>query len=257
MGNTPGEFSVAEMVIVVTGTSRGLGRELAFLLAAAGANVVATVRSDADAASLLQEAGERAGDVTPILLDVTATFEIERVLQSVVRRFGRLDCVVNSAGVGTAHRAIDVSEADWDAMMDVNLRGLFFVSQAAARIMMGGAQGGSIVNISSQGGLVGLPNGSVYCASKGGVNMLTKALALEWAKDRIRVNAIAPTFIYTPGTAPILDDAGRRAEILAQIPIGRFGEVSDVCNAVIYLCSAAGRLVTGTVLVVDGGWTAR
>jgi NAD(P)-dependent dehydrogenase (short-subunit alcohol dehydrogenase family) len=142
-------------------------------------------------------------------------------------------------------------------MMAVNLRGVFFTSQAVARTMVAAGRGGRIINISSQGGLVGLPDAAVYCASKGGVNMMTKTLALEWAKDGITVNAIAPTFIYTPGTAPILDEPAMRAAVLGKIPLGQFALTDDVAGAIIYLASDAGRMVTGTVLVVDGGWTSQ
>ena len=156
-----------------------------------------------------------------------------------------------------ARAAFDVTEADWDEIMAVNLRGVFFMSQAVARTMVAAGRGGRIVNISSQGGLVGLPDAAVYCTSKGGVNMMTKTLALGWAKDAITVNAIAPTFIYTPGTAPILDEPATRAALLGKILLGQFALTDDVAGAIIYLASDAGRMVTGTVLVVDGGWTSQ
>jgi NAD(P)-dependent dehydrogenase (short-subunit alcohol dehydrogenase family) len=142
-------------------------------------------------------------------------------------------------------------------MMAVNLRGVFFTSQAVARVMIAAGKGGRIINLSSQGGLVGLPNAAVYCTSKGGVNMMTKVLALEWAPHDITVNAIAPTFVYTPGTAPILDDPEQRAMVLGKIPLGRIGLTDDVAGAVVYLAARSGRMVTGSVLVVDGGWTAQ
>jgi NAD(P)-dependent dehydrogenase (short-subunit alcohol dehydrogenase family) len=141
-------------------------------------------------------------------------------------------------------------------MMAVNLRGLFFMSQAVARVMIDQG-GGRIINMSSQGGLVGLPQAAVYCASKGGVNTLTKQLALEWAPHNVNVNAIAPTFVETPGTRPILDDPIRRADVLSRIPLGHVAAIDDVAAAVIYLSSAAGRMLTGTILSVDGGWTAQ
>jgi DNA-binding transcriptional LysR family regulator len=156
-----------------------------------------------------------------------------------------------------AEGSLDVTEADWDEMMGVNLRGAFFMSQVVARAIASAGRGGRIVNISSQGGFVGLPDAAVYCASKGGLNMMTKTLALEWAKDAITVNAVAPTFIYTPGTAPILDEPKMRAAVLGKIPLGQFALTNDVAGAIIYLASDAGRMVTGTVLVVDGGWTSQ
>ncbi len=182
---------------------------------------------------------------------------ITEAVSRTVAANGRIDVLVNNAGLGFARAAFDVTGTDWDEMMAVNLRGVFFMSQAVARTMVAAGRGGRIVNISSQGGLVGLPDAAVYCASKGGLNMMTKTLALEWAKHAITVNAIAPTFIYTPGTAPILDEPAMRAAVLGKIPLGHFALTDDVAGAIIYLASDAGRMVTGTVLVVDGGWTSQ
>lgn len=175
---------------------------------------------------------------------------------SVQATLGRLDVLVNNAGLGANHPAIDVTEVEWDEMTAVNLKGLFFCCQAAGRIML--EQGhGLIINISSQASVVGIRDHAVYCASKGGVNQLTRLLALEWSAARVTVNAVAPTFIYTPGTAERLDDPAYREEVLTRLPIGRVGTITDVAAAVIYLASKAGALVTGTVLMVDGGWTAQ
>jgi NAD(P)-dependent dehydrogenase (short-subunit alcohol dehydrogenase family) len=249
-------FDVTDAVVVVTGASRGIGRELAMLLAEAGAIVVPTGRTAADLADLSEEAGYRGVQLHPVLLDVRDVASIRQAVDRIVATHGRIDVLVNNAGLGHAYKALDVTEADWDDMMAVNLRGLFFTSQAVARVMIP-RRSGRIINISSQASFVGLPDAAVYCASKGGVNMLTKALALEWAEHGITVNAVAPTFVYTPGTAPLLDDPEKRAEVLAKIPLARLGSPEDVANAVIYLATPASRLVTGTVLVVDGGWTAQ
>src|SRR5689334_22780112 len=210
-------FDLTDKVTVVTGATQGIGRELAFLLSELGASVVATGRSDKDLDGLTAEAAERRLPLDTALLDVRHTSSIEAAVSDIVDRPGRIDVLVNNAGLGHAHRALDVTEEDLDEMMSVNLRGLFFMSQAVARVMIP-AGGGRIVNMSSQGGVVGLPDAAVYCSSKGGVNMLTKVLALEWAEHGINVNAIAPTFIYTPGTAPLLDGPGLRDQILAKIP---------------------------------------
>jgi NAD(P)-dependent dehydrogenase (short-subunit alcohol dehydrogenase family) len=169
---------------------------------------------------------------------------------------GRLDVLVNNAGLGANHPAVDVTEADWDEILAVNLKGLFFCCQAAGRIML--QQGhGRIINMSSQASVIGIRDHAVYCASKGGVNQLTRVLALEWSAAGVTVNAVAPTFIYTPGTAERLDDPAYRQGVLMRLPIGRVGTITDVAAAVIYLASKAGALVTGTVLMVDGGWTAQ
>jgi NAD(P)-dependent dehydrogenase (short-subunit alcohol dehydrogenase family) len=250
-------FSLAGRVVVVTGASKGIGRELALLLAGAGATVVPTVRTQRDADDLLAEAEREAVTLYPQLLDVRDVGQINAAVEQIVAARGRVDVLVNNAGLGYGHAALDVTESDWDEMMAVNLRGMFFTSQAVARAMIAAGNGGRIVNLSSQGGLVGLPNAAVYCTSKGGVNMMTKVLALEWAPHDITVNAIAPTFVYTPGTAPILDDPQQHAEVLGKIPLGRVGLTDDVAGAVIYLAARSGRMVTGSVLVVDGGWTAQ
>jgi NAD(P)-dependent dehydrogenase (short-subunit alcohol dehydrogenase family) len=250
-------FDLVGRVVVVTGASKGIGRELTSLLAETGAVVVPTVRTDADAVSLVAEARSRGLMVHPQRLDVRDVASTNEAVSHIVAAHGHIDVLVNNAGLGFARPAFDVTEADWDEMMAVNLRGAFFMSQAAARTMAESGRGGRIVNISSQGGLVGLPDAVVYCASKGGLNMMTKTLALEWAKDAITVNAIAPTFIYTPGTAPILDEPKMRASVLSKIPLGQFALTNDVAGAIIYLASDAGRMVTGTILVVDGGWTSQ
>jgi NAD(P)-dependent dehydrogenase (short-subunit alcohol dehydrogenase family) len=257
LGAAVRRFDLSGRVVAVTGASKGIGRELTILLAETGAIVVPTVRTDADAASLASDAQSRGLTVHPQQLDVRDVASIAEAVSRIVAARGRIDVLVNNAGLGFARAAFDVTEADWDEMMAVNLRGAFFMSQAVARAMVAAGRGGRIVNISSQGGLVGLPDATVYCASKGGLNMMTKTLALEWAKDAITVNAVAPTFIYTPGTAPILDEPAMRAAVLGKIPLGQFALTNDVAGAIIYLASDAGRMVTGTVLVVDGGWTSQ
>lgn len=249
-------FSLVGKVIIVTGASRGIGRELAMLLAQTGAVVVPTCRTTQDIEGLVAEAAERGFSVHPTLLDVRDVVSIAAAVDQVVASHGRVDVLVNNAGLGLGQPAMEVSEADWDDMMAVNVRGMFFTSQSVARVMATHG-GGRIINISSQGGLVGLPNAAVYCTSKGAVNMMTKALAVEWAELSINVNAVAPTFIHTPGTAAILDDPQTREGVLAKIPLGVLGVAEDVAGGVIYLASAASRLVTGTVLVIDGGWTAQ
>lgn len=252
-----GRFDLTDQIIIVTGASRGIGRYLALQLAEAGAAVIPTVRSKSDECSLLAEA-EAAGVILhPTIVDVRDVGQVGRVVQTIVDTHGAVDVLVNNAGLGHAHAALDITEQAWDEMMAVNLRGMFFMTQAVARAMVGAGRPGRIINLSSQGGLVGLPNAAAYCTSKGGVNMMTKVLALEWAQYNITVNAIAPTFVYTPGTASILDDPVQRSRVLDRIPLGRLGQLDDVCSAVIYLAAPSGRMVTGAVLVVDGGWTAQ
>ena len=250
------EFSLAGQVALVSGASRGIGHDLVLALAAAGATVAAGARSTADVTGLLAQVAERGGRALALELDVTDGGSIRRAVKRLVAAEDRIDILVNNAGLGGNHDALDLTEADWDEMMNVNLKGLFFLTQAVARSMV--TQGyGRIISLSSQAGLVGIRRHAAYSASKGGVNMLTRVLALEWAPHGVTVNAIAPTFIRTPGTAERLDDPAFAADVLAQIPVGRFGTTADVAAAVLYLASPAAGLVTGTVLRVDGGWTAQ
>jgi NAD(P)-dependent dehydrogenase (short-subunit alcohol dehydrogenase family) len=225
-------------------------------LAGAGATVAVAARDETLLTGLVDEIGRDGGTALAAPLDVHDIASIEPVFAGVRDRLGSLDVLVNNAGLGENHPAEDVTERDWDEMMDVNLKGLFFCCRAAGRIML--EQGsGRIVNMSSQAGIVGIRNHAVYSASKGGVNLLTKVLALEWSERGVTVNAVAPTFIYTPGTAERLDQPEFLEGVVSRIPIGRVGTIDDVAAAVIYLASPAGSMVTGHVLVVDGGWTAQ
>jgi len=242
-------FSLAGQVALVTGASYGIGEGLARALAAAGASVAVAARSRARLDVLAAEIGGLA-----VPLDVRDLASIRQGVDAVVEHHGRLDILVNNAGLGANHAALDVTEADWDELFAVNLKGLFFCCQAAARPMLERGYG-RIVNMSSQAGLVGIRNHAVYSATKGGVNQLTRVLALEWAARGVTVNAVAPTFIETPGTKERLDEPAFRRSVLERIPAGRVGTIEDVAGAVIYLASPAASLVTGSVLPVDGGWT--
>lgn len=249
-------FSLEGKVAVITGASRGIGRGLVDALAAAGATVALTARSQPEADSIVGDVEAAGGAATGHVMDVASVASISSAFAEIAERHGRVDVVVANAGLGANHPAVDVSEADWDDMMDVNAKGLFFTLQAAGRIMI--AQGsGRIVAMSSQASLVGIRDHAVYCASKGAVNQLVRVLALEWGSLGVTVNAVAPTFIYTPGTAERLDDPEYLSAVVDRIPMGKVGSIADVAGAVVYLASDAAAMVNGTVLAVDGGWTAQ
>jgi len=253
---TQPRFDLTGRVALVTGAGRGIGHDLVLGLAGAGARVAVGVRRPDDAADLVAAIREAGGDAAAVALDVTDTASIEAAVAETVERFGRIDILVNNAGLGTNHDALDATEAEWDELFAVNVRGLFFASQAAGRRMV--AQGhGRVVNIASQAGLVGIRRHAAYSASKGAVIALTKVLALEWAPHGVTVNAIAPTWVLTPGTAERLSDPAFLASVLDRIPVGRVGTTSELAGAVVYLASDAAAMVTGTTLVIDGGWTAQ
>ncbi len=245
-------FRLDGRVALVSGASRGIGRGLVDALAAAGATVAAGARDDAS----LEELATAGPAVHPYRLDVTDVGTITTAVDRVISDHGALDIVVASAGLGDNHPALDVTESDWDRMMAVNLRGLFFTCQAAGRHMIERGRG-RVIAMSSQASVVGIRDHAVYAASKGGVNQLVRVLALEWGPRGVTVNAIAPTFIYTPGTADRLDDPEYRRRVVERIPVGEVGTIADVAGAVVYLASDAGRLVNGSILMVDGGWTAQ
>ncbi len=250
-------FDIEGQVALVTGAARGLGMEIALALADAGADIAVAVRrpgSGEELAAVVQGMGRRAIEVA---MDVTDLAQVRAAVGRVATEFGRLDILVNNAGLGPENPAEHVTEEDFDLTFDVNVRGLFFASQAAARIMIDQAYG-RIVNLSSQAGLVALPTEAIYCASKAAVAHLTRCLAVEWGVHGVNVNAVAPTFIRTPGTAAALADDAFRIDVEERIAaLHRIGEPADVTGAVVYLASPASSLVTGTTLVVDGGWTIR
>ncbi|MBW4840569.1 MAG: SDR family oxidoreductase [Paenibacillaceae bacterium] len=249
-------FDLNGKIAVITGASMGIGYGLTKALAHAGATVVATARNMTKLQQLCEEIRQEGGKAFAVSLDVTDVPQIQSVMNQIAKDHGRIDILVNNAGLGDNHPATEVTEADWDQMMDVNLKGLFFCCQAAGKIML--EQGnGRIVNMSSQASVVGIRDHAVYCTTKGGVNQLTRVLALEWSARGVNVNAVGPTFTYTPGTAERLDDPEYLQGVLNRIPAQKVAGIQDVAGAVIYLASAAGDMVTGTILMVDGGWTAQ
>lgn len=251
-------FHLDARVAVVTGAGRGIGKALALGLAEAGAAVAVTELPDRlpDAQEVADAITASGGRAVAVPLDVRDLSSIDRMVQQVVDTLGAVDILVNNAGIQIAKPAVEITEEDWDAVLDVNLKGVFFCSQRVGRWLIAQKREGVIINIASQNGLVGYYNRAPYCSAKAGVVNLTRVLAIEWASYGIRVNAVAPTFIRTPLGEQTLRNEEFRRDILARIPLGRIGEPSDVVGAVIYLASPAASLVTGATLVVDGGWTA-
>lgn len=203
---------------------------------------------------LAAEIASGGGECSAYALDLRDAPAIRPVFDAIAADFGGIDALVNNAGMGKPIPALDVTEADWDEMMSLNLKGAFFCAQAAARHMLAAGRG-RIVNVSSQAAVVAIEGEAVYCASKGGINQLTKVLALEWSGRGVTVNAVGPTFTYTPGTAERLDDPEFRAGVLAKIPRGRIGRIEDIAAAAQFLIADGSDMVNGAFLQVDGGWT--
>ena len=247
-------FDLTGRVALVTGANTGIGQAIALALAGAGADVALAGRSPAaDTAAEIASLGRKA---VPIDADLASIAPVEGLIERTIETLGGLDILVNNAGTIRRADAVDFSEADWDSVIDTNLKSLFFLCQAAGRHMIGAGRG-KIINIASmlsfQGG-VRVPS---YTASKSAVAGLTKALANEWAGKGINVNAIAPGYVATNNTAALRADETRNRQILERIPAGRWGEPADVGGAAVFLASSASDYVHGHVLAVDGGWLAR
>ena len=237
---------------LITGASSGIGRACAVALADYGAAVtLAARRVDQleETAAQLRDAGQTAEVLALDVGDIEAT-------ASAVERHGPFDILINSAGTARHSKATDTTAKDFDAVMTVNLRGAYFLSQAVAKGLIAAGQPGSLINISSQMGHVGGMERAVYCASKFAVEGFTKAMAIEFGPHNIRINTICPTFILTELTQPTFDDPDKRAWVLDKIKLGRAGDVKDIMGAAVYLASDAAALVTGTAVMIDGGWTA-
>jgi NAD(P)-dependent dehydrogenase (short-subunit alcohol dehydrogenase family) len=249
-------FDLAGQVAVVTGGGRGIGRFIAGGLARAGARVVLCGRAretvEAAAAELRAEGGEALAEVC----DVAREEDVLRLRNAVRDRFGRLDTLVNNAGINPIYRGIEkTSLAEWSDIIGVNLTGVFLCCKYLGG-MMAEAGAGSVINVSSVAGHVGLTRSVPYCASKGGVELLTKALALDWAAKGVRVNTIAPGYFATDLTAGMRDNEALSARLLERTPLGRFGGATDIAGAAVFLASDASAYMTGQSLVIDGGWLA-
>lgn len=245
-------FSLDDRVALVTGASTGLGAAIAIALSEAGASVACHGNTHSPQATC-----SKIANALPLTGDLSVADTPGRLVQQTIDHFGRLDILVNNAGTIRRAPAVEYSEDDWAAVLEVNLSSVFRLCQLAGRHMIESERGGKIVNIASllsfQGGIT-VP---AYAATKGGVAQLTKALANEWAKHRINVNAIAPGYMRTANTAALQADETRNRQILERIPAGRWGEPEDLAGAAVFLSSSASDYVNGHVLVVDGGWMGR
>jgi 2-deoxy-D-gluconate 3-dehydrogenase len=250
------QFRLDNKVALITGTHKGLGQAIAIALAEAGADIVALDRSEPVETRAAIVALGRRFFWLPTDLAKTTPADLRALVDEAVRQAGRLDILVNNAGTIRRGPALEFSEADWDDVLQVNLKALFFLAQAAARVMVQQG-GGKIINIASmlsfQGGIRILS----YTAAKSGVAGVTRALANEWARHNINVNAIAPGYMATDNTAPLRADPDRNQTILDRIPAGHWGQPEDLQGAVVFLASAAADYVHGAILPVDGGWLAR
>lgn len=248
------ELSLKDKVALVTGAAGGLGGAIAWTFGAAGASVFLHDLQEEklkEIARDMKAEGTRTGTKAS---DITVSGGPQALVDAVVAEMGRVDILVNSAGINRPQKAEDVTEKNWDDVLDINLKAMFFVSQAAGKEMIKRG-GGKIINLSSQAGSVAIPLRSAYSSSKGGVNQLTRILALEWAKHNILVNAVAPTFVQTPFTKTMFEDEKFKKYVLDSIPLGRMAEPEEVAYAALFLASDLSNMITGHILAVDGGWT--
>lgn len=246
------EMRLDGKVAVVTGAGRGLGRACACALGGAGAEVVLISRTLSDLEAVAAEIAAEGGTARPLVCDVSDLGDITDKIGGL----HQIDVLVNNAGTNAPEPFTEVSEANYDRIMDLNVKSAVFVAQAAAQKMLAQGTGGSIIHMSSQMGHVGAATRTIYCASKHAIEGLTKAMGVELAPHKIRVNSIGPTFILTPMTAPYFENAAFKADTLSRIPMGELGRLEDIMGAVVFLASPASALITGSSIVIDGGWTA-
>jgi NAD(P)-dependent dehydrogenase (short-subunit alcohol dehydrogenase family) len=246
-------FDLAGLTALVAGAGRGIGRGCALALAAAGAKVICAARTASELTELAGEIEHAGGQAEVSVLDVTD----RAAARAAIASLERLDILVANAGSNRPKPYLEVPDEDLDFLLDLNLASMFVLGQAAARKMLEGGRGGSIIHMTSQMGRVGGPNRSVYCATKWGLEGLVRASAIELAPHGIRVNAVAPTFVDTPLTRPFFENPDFREWVMRRLPIGRLATIEEVAAAVVYLASPTAASVTGTSLAVDGGWTAQ
>ncbi|RPJ24359.1 MAG: glucose 1-dehydrogenase [Chloroflexi bacterium] len=254
MKNEQSSYRLDGQVALVTAAAKGIGKACALALAQAGADIILGLRDKDSGQVLVRQLQKLGREVLPVQMDVTRMQQIVEGVQAGMRHFKHIDILVNNAGIGAPNAAEQVTEKDFDETIAVNLKGTFFTAQTVGKVMIRQRRG-RIINISSQAGFVALPTESVYCLTKAAISHLTKCLALEWAPYNITVNAVAPTFIETPGTKKWLENKNFRKSVQKRIPLGRIGTPMEVAEPVVFLASPAASLITGATLMIDGGWT--
>ena len=252
-------FDLKNKVAIITGARRGMGRTHALTLAKAGAKVVVSDISLEDCQKVVKEIKKNRGEAVALKCDVSKKEEVEKMVKKTIAKFGKIDILVNNAGIYQFKPFLELSEEEWDRTLDINLKGYFLCSQAVAKEMAKQKSAGVIINIASvamgqQG--IGFPNIVHYCASKGGIVGMTEALAVELAPYNIRVNAVSPGMIETPMIDPITSDPKIMEAMLARVPMHRVGKPEEVSNLVLFLASDKSSYMTGSTVVIDGGWLA-
>jgi NAD(P)-dependent dehydrogenase (short-subunit alcohol dehydrogenase family) len=246
-------MSLKNKTAIVTGSRRGIGKGIAIALAKEGCNIIVSDIDQKDCEEVAKEIKNLGVKTIDIKCDVSNKADVEELFKKTVKEFGKLDILVNNAGIFPFVTFKDMKESDWDKVLSVNLKSVFLCSQEAAKII---PEGGRIITISSIASIIGFEGLVHYCASKGGINAMTRALALELAPEKITVNAIAPGYIDTPG-ANVSSNEEVRKQTIAMIPLARMGQPEDIANAVLFLASDKADYITGQIIIVDGGWTLR
>ncbi|MFN3466837.1 MAG: SDR family NAD(P)-dependent oxidoreductase [Candidatus Brocadiales bacterium] len=247
-------FQLRDKVAIVTGASRGLGRSMAMALAEVGANIVLVSRGREKLEEAAKEIADFGVKTLPVVADVTRAEEVEAVVSSTLEKFGKIDILVNNVGTYTEKPIVESTLEDWHSLMNTNLTSTYLCSRAVGKYMVE-RQRGKVINMAAALGALGVKNASAYCASKGGVIQLTRALAVEWARYNINVNAIAPGAMETEITKVMLEDPAVRKAVTGKIPLKRIGQPGDLAGVVIFLASAASDYVTGQTVFVDGGFS--